>query len=162
MSCLNLPSFNQAPSPGTWFCQVLSGRVTPKQSYFCFLSWNFYMSMVLNFLLIMYMNDSFLNLLKFINFLLGIADLRCKGSTSVIAVSVSKMGDAVLATSTSYFSCLYLQNCISSFDPIISKWLRLTQALPRERNPCCWQSLNYKCLHIWPYTWLFWNWTMKQ
>lgn len=51
----------------------------------------------------MYMNDSFLNLLKFINFLLGIADLRCKGSTSVIAVSVSKMGGCC----TCYFHFIF-------------------------------------------------------
>lgn len=84
------------------------------------------MSMMLNFSLVMYMNDSFMNLLKFLNFLL---ELQIQDVEQILQSEMCQSPNfrVRLASSTSYFPA-YTSKSVLAF--CSHCWL--PQALTRE------------------------------
>lgn len=75
------------------------------------------MSMMLNFSLVMYMNDLFLNLLKFLNFLL---ELQIQDSKQVLQSEMCHSPNFRLAGSTLYFPAYTCKTVLAFLFPLLA------------------------------------------
>lgn len=75
------------------------------------------MSMMLNFSLVMYMNDLFLNLLKFLNFLL---ELQIQDVEQVLQSEMCHSPNFRLASCSSYFSACTCKTVLAFLLPLLA------------------------------------------